>query len=1149
MSTIVPSHVRRMPLLRGLFFSTPTFILSCALLAPALRADADTPAAESASADRITAAEVQAEIKALESSEGLSAEARAKAQDACKQALEELRIADDWLAKAKGYRTARQNAPKELEDVRAQLGKPPADPDVQAPPEATLDELEEQLEEVEEARTKAETELESLEARSRRRIDRVDEVRVLDAAAKVRLDEVDEQLDALPTALDPSGRAGRLLLLAKRAKILAERAAYDEELPSYEATRELMRARLDLTTRQLNLAEKEEKLWKELVAARSQEDAESKAREAHWAVVTARPEVLPLAKENERLAELQNADDGPAQLAEDVEEEVASLEAVRTRLQTQFEHVRKVAELTDAIGLLLQRQQEELPDVRYHRGRIRARRAEVANVKLQLIDLESKRSELADIEPQVEQVVDAVRPPLQGAEREDLEETVRKLLDTRRDYLDDLIADYNKYFNGLVLELDKTEQELVRETELYAAFINERILWIRSSPAIGVGDLSGAATATLWMASPTNWSAVVEVAWQDVCAHPGLYVLAIVVVAAMILARGRVRRRIHEIGRKVASHKARGIRPTVDVLGLTLLLASLWPAVLGFIAWRLAVSWDQSEMVKATAFACEVSALVVLMSELFRHACRKNGLADAHFGWPAHRLARLRRNLLLLLLTSLPPTALVAFLYQQDNAAHSASLGRLAFVAAALLLSTFAWRALRPLGGAHEAEDHDPSRPSWQRNGRWLGYRLGVTVPLALAAIATLGYYYTALQLAWRLQATLWLLLGLVITMSFLLRWLQVTRRELALAQAVSRPGNTADAPCDLSALDAQTRRLLGSVFVLTLTVGAWAIWVDVLPAVKFLDQWKLWSYADAAAVVASPDGKTATVATDVVGWVTVGDAVLAIVILFMTAVASRNLPGLLEIVWLQRLPLDAGGRYAIATVSRYVILLVGIVPALRVLGIGWANVQWLAAAMTVGLGFGLQEIFANFISGLIILFERPMRVGDTVTVGGLTGTVSRIRSRATTITDGDNRELIVPNKEFITGQLVNWTLSDRVLRLVVKVGIAFGSDTVLATRLLLETARAHPLVLKQPAPGAVFTGFGNGALDFELCVFAAGPEHLSKMRHELNTAVNAAFEHAGIEIALPAGDGGARRRARGLSLVDPDARTSEVRHEQKQSA
>ena len=112
-----------------------------------------------------------------------------------------------------------------------------------------------------------------------------------------------------------------------------------------------------------------------------------------------------------------------------------------------------------------------------------------------------------------------------------------------------------------------------------------------------------------------------------------------------------------------------------------------------------------------------------------------------------------------------------------------------------------------------------------------------------------------------------------------------------------------------------------------------------------------------------------------------------------------------MEIVILQRLPLDAGARYAASTVSRYLIVVTGFLLGFRAVGIGWSSVQWLIAAMTVGLGFGLQEIFANFVSGIILLFERPIRVGDTVTIGDITGTVTRIQIRATTILDWDNKD------------------------------------------------------------------------------------------------------------------------------------------------
>jgi potassium efflux system protein len=155
----------------------------------------------------------------------------------------------------------------------------------------------------------------------------------------------------------------------------------------------------------------------------------------------------------------------------------------------------------------------------------------------------------------------------------------------------------------------------------------------------------------------------------------------------------------------------------------------------------------------------------------------------------------------------------------------------------------------------------------------------------------------------------------------------------------------------------------------------------------------------------------------------------------------------------------------------------------------------------------------------MIILFERPIRIGDTVTVGETVGTVTRIRIRATTITDWDRKELIVPNKEFVTGRLVNWSLSDRVLRVILRVGIAYGSDTELAERLLYEIARKHPSVLSDPAPRALFASFGDNSLGFELRVYISGVEHYLEVWHDLNMAVDRAFRKAGITIAFPQRD------------------------------
>ncbi|HSQ06807.1 MAG TPA: mechanosensitive ion channel domain-containing protein [Chromatiaceae bacterium] len=185
-------------------------------------------------------------------------------------------------------------------------------------------------------------------------------------------------------------------------------------------------------------------------------------------------------------------------------------------------------------------------------------------------------------------------------------------------------------------------------------------------------------------------------------------------------------------------------------------------------------------------------------------------------------------------------------------------------------------------------------------------------------------------------------------------------------------------------------------------------------------------------------------------------------------------------------------------------------------LGLSWSQVQWLVAALGVGIGFGLQEIVANFISGLIILFERPVRVGDVVTIGGVTGTVSRIQIRATTIRNWDQQELLVPNKQFITGDLLNWSLTDSINRVVITVGVDYGADTRLAMGLLLDAARENQHVLKEPCPLVAFQGFGDNALTLSLRCYLGTMEERLMVTTELHQAVYDKLSAAGIGIAYP---------------------------------
>lgn len=196
--------------------------------------------------------------------------------------------------------------------------------------------------------------------------------------------------------------------------------------------------------------------------------------------------------------------------------------------------------------------------------------------------------------------------------------------------------------------------------------------------------------------------------------------------------------------------------------------------------------------------------------------------------------------------------------------------------------------------------------------------------------------------------------------------------------------------------------------------------------------------------------------------------------------------------------------------------MLVGGLVGFSMIGIEWSKLQWLVAALGVGLGFGLQEIFANFISGLIILFEKPIRIGDTVTIRDLTGSVTRINTRATTISDWDRKEIIVPNKAFITEQFINWSLSDSVTRVVLTVPAPVDADTEEVTKILIAAAHRCSLVIDTPAPEAFLVDLQQGIQIFELRIFAAEMGHRMPLRHEMHQLIPAGFREHGIDMPFP---------------------------------
>jgi potassium efflux system protein len=247
------------------------------------------------------------------------------------------------------------------------------------------------------------------------------------------------------------------------------------------------------------------------------------------------------------------------------------------------------------------------------------------------------------------------------------------------------------------------------------------------------------------------------------------------------------------------------------------------------------------------------------------------------------------------------------------------------------------------------------------------------------------------------------------------------------------------------------------------------------------------------------------------------GGAVLAV---YLGIVVSRVIRGLMAVKIFPRTGLDLGVQYTISTTLHYVVLILAAMVALNILGFPLTNLALVAGALGVGIGFGLQNIVNNFLSGLILLFERPIKVGDLLVIDGQWGTVKEIRVRSTVFETFDRYVLIIPNSELVSGKVLNWTHYGRgINRLTLKVGVSYGSDVGQVTRLLTEVCQANPRVVDHPPPQVYFAVYGDSSLDFTVWVHLRTPDDRIPATHELNSAIFETLREHGIEIPFPQRD------------------------------
>ncbi|WP_172424974.1 mechanosensitive ion channel domain-containing protein [Vandammella animalimorsus] len=682
----------------------------------------------------------------------------------------------------------------------------------------------------------------------------------------------------------------------------------------------------------------------------------------------------------------------------------------------------------------------------------------------------------------------------------------------------ELIDQLEQLLRRRITVLEQTDgalQTLLTRGGELLQLMDRQLLWTPSHPRVGKQWLAewgeqGAEAVAL----TSNMVKALRFLLADLFSDPLPYLTLALLLGALLALRLRAPQRLQAISERMRDVSQDRFAFTLQALLWTLLIALPGAVALWGVGSALQqVGARHLSDVEAIGRTLMDVAQLLLLTGLWGALMRSGGLALAHFEWPAAQVQALRRAQPVAMALVVPVSFVALLALNQGSSAANDTWGRLALVTLALALAALSARLIRQLRSGMDA--------SQSLLLRLLGWLLpGAFVAVALLALG--GYVYTGNAVFDALFTSLTLALGVMTVDGMLRRWLLLSERRLAHKRMMQRQAVAISAVVDvesgqplpdaepeelsLVSVNAQSRRLLRLLRLTLLTLGLLWAWSDVLPALLRFDGIQLWS-----TTVTGADGQPMQAP------VTLMDVLLGALLLLLTFSMARNLPGLLELALNSSRFISSATRYTLTTLLRYAITIAGALLAFSLFGLRWSQLQWMAAALTVGLGFGLQEIFANFVSGLILLVERPFRVGDTVTIDqDLTGTVTRIRTRATTVLDYDNREIIIPNKTFITGQVTNWTLSDTVTRLVLNVGVAYGSDARQVRQLLLRAADEHPNVLAEPAPSAWFMALGGSTLDFELRVYVATLGERMLVRNDLNRRITELLGEAGIEIAFP---------------------------------
>lgn len=776
-----------------------------------------------------------------------------------------------------------------------------------------------------------------------------------------------------------------------------------------------------------------------------------------------------------------------------------------TQTQHTIEEQISALQGTLVLSRIIQQQKQKLPT----NLNIQGLSKQIADLRVQIFDITQKRNELYDLDAYIAKVESDEGEKFTHAEKTQLV----NLLTERRKMASDLIKSLNNQLN-LAISLELTQQQITQISDQIQSKLEQQSFWVKSNNPINLdwfAELPRAFMAQVdgivkKIGLPTNYSNLPYLL---------MYCLGLFVVGGAIFKfKDRIKQRLSKINGEINRLKYDNQWNTPQALLLTAFLTlsgTLWflaiCQMLGFFFMKNPTEfWDWSFSMAGYWW------FFTFWLSLFR----PNGIFVRHFEFSQQSAVRFQSVIKRIVVAVVLLLNTSVFSNVTDYGLANDVIGQVNTIVS--LLFCIIIIAPRFKNVLRSYEDEKKSHNHIIVKIVQFGLQI---IPVGLVLLVALGYYYTALNLIQHLINSyiawcVWWLIRQVIYRGITVSSRRLAHRrleeKLRQKQAGFNDGSTSDDVVVLNekeeglALNEVRSQLLrfADLFIWTALIGIfYYVWSDLVTVASYLREVTLWQQT------------TTTEAGTVMESITLFNLLVALVIVGITYVLVRNISGILEVLIFSRVKLSQGTPYTITTLLTYVLVAVGGAWAFATLGMSWSKLQWLFAALSVGLGFGMQEIFANFVSGIILLFERPIRVGDTVTINGVSGTVAKIRIRAITLIDFDRKEVIVPNKSFVTGQVINWALSNTMTRLVINVGVAYGSNLELVKKLLLQAANEQTTVLKDPEPRAYFLSFGASTLDHELRVYVAQLAERTNTIDALNRRINELFAENNIDIAF----------------------------------